>query len=174
MLIQTIEIMRKLLFFAVLACGITVLGHTGEARAQDNAAGVHIGYNTSMEELFAGVHGRFDITGLLGPNLVVVSNPALDLYFIENMTFLQADVNLLFPFMRVAQPGTVVPYAGTGLAVIHTSISGVDVSSTDLGLNLLGGVWFNTGQTIQPYLQARYTLLSGEYFTLGGGVSVRF
>jgi hypothetical protein len=54
-------------------------------------------------------------------------------------------------------------YAGAGLNIAHTSRSGIPrASTTDLGVNLLGGVRFGTATRLTPYAELRPELGGGD------------
>lgn len=71
------------------------------------------------------------------------------------------------------------PYAGAGLNVARfdanvedTGIPGFefDGSSTELGLNLVGGGKFATDAAVTPFVEARLEIEGGEQFVLTGGL----
>lgn len=66
----------------------------------------------------------------------------------------------------------ILPYAGAGLAVAHSSVSvlGVSASATNIGLNLFGGTNFETSGKITPFAQIRLELQSSSAVVLTGGV----
>ncbi len=67
----------------------------------------------------------------------------------------------------------VVPYAGAGLAIAHTSVSVTgfgSASSTDIGLNLLGGTTFPEMGKITPFAELRLEVRSGSVLVVTGGV----
>ncbi|MEO8200354.1 MAG: hypothetical protein ABI679_07535 [Gemmatimonadota bacterium] len=66
------------------------------------------------------------------------------------------------------------PYLGAGLNIGHASadcggFTG-GCSSTDAGVNLLGGVNFHTRTKLTPYLEARIQLGHGDQFVATGGI----
>jgi opacity protein-like surface antigen len=68
------------------------------------------------------------------------------------------------------------PYAGAGLVVAHTSVSVcagtfcASGSSTNVGLNLLGGMNFPAMGKITPFAELRLELRTGSAFVVTGGV----
>jgi opacity protein-like surface antigen len=66
----------------------------------------------------------------------------------------------------------ITPYAGAGLNVAHSSVSilGVSASSTDIGLNLLGGAKFGNLGKVTPFGELRLELHSGSAVVITGGV----
>ena len=164
------------LLLALLFCSATT-------QAQ-NAVGPHVGYNTgplgSGGEVFIGATAQVDIA-----SLPVVINPALDYYIgLDGVTLLQMDANALYPFEVNSE--LLSPYAGGGLAISYVSVEGEDFgleefgieidnsySNTDVGLNLVGGTFFNVG-TIRPFAEARFTLGNGSALSLKSGVMFAF
>ena len=69
-----------------------------------------------------------------------------------------------------------VPYAGAGLAVAHTSVSACfltvcnSASTTNVGLNLLGGSTFPQMGKVTPFAELRLELRSGSVLVVTGGV----
>lgn len=69
-----------------------------------------------------------------------------------------------------------VPYAGAGLSVAHSSVSvnvgttTISGSSTDVGLNLLGGTTFPKMGKVTPFGELRLELRSGSVLVVTGGV----
>ncbi|HXY70617.1 MAG TPA: hypothetical protein VEH62_14310 [Gemmatimonadales bacterium] len=66
----------------------------------------------------------------------------------------------------------VMPYAGAGLAIAHTSVSvgGFSGSATNVGLNLFGGTAFKPLGKVTPFAQLRLELQSSSAFFITGGV----
>ena len=107
---------------------------------------------------------------------------AFDFYFADDRQFLNTtasqtiftvDLNghYIFP-----TEGTISPYAGAGLGITNVSVdidtpagnSGGD--DTDIGLNLVGGVEFQTG-SVRPFAQGQVSF-GGDFtrFGITGGV----
>lgn len=91
----------------------------------------------------------------------------------DGFSFFQVNGDVIAKF---APSGSIAPFAGAGLAVGFSSfegedvdlgpfggvIEGEDVSDTDIGLNLLGGVVFPGAFAFgDPYAQGRLTLIGG-------------
>ncbi|MGI9174221.1 MAG: hypothetical protein ACR2GR_02725 [Rhodothermales bacterium] len=165
-----------LLFFVLALCPAT-------SHAQ-HAVGPHLGYNTGPlgggGEVFIGAAAHVNIA-----SLPVVINPALDYYVgLNGVTLLQVDANALYPFEVNSEKFS--PYAGGGLAISYVSVEGEDFglsdfgieidnsySNTDVGLNLVGGTFFNVG-AIRPFAEARFTLGNGSALSLKSGVMFAF
>ncbi len=152
--------MKKIIFItAILA--LTAFG-TREASAQ-NSVGINVGYNLDAEEIFAGGQGRIGL-----PGFPVILNPSLETYFIDDFTWLQIDVNALYPFgvSNVA----FTPYAGAGLGVNYIKPENRD-SRTDAGLNLIAGANFGFGR-LRPFAEARINIDDGTNVGLRGGLLI--
>jgi opacity protein-like surface antigen len=135
-----------------------------EASAQNaNSIGVNVGYNLEAEELFAGGQARFAL-----PAFPVMINPSLETYFIEDVTWLQIDLNVLYPFGT--NNTTFTPYAGAGLGVNYVKPENLD-SRTDAGLNFIAGANFGFGR-LQPFAEARINLDDGTNVGLRGGLLI--
>ncbi|HTT68885.1 MAG TPA: hypothetical protein VMF70_12740 [Gemmatimonadales bacterium] len=70
-------------------------------------------------------------------------------------------------------PGAkILPYAGAGLAIAHTSVTvlGISGSATNVGLNLYGGTAFQPLGKVTPFVQLRLELQSSSAVFLTGGV----
>ncbi|MGI9174222.1 MAG: hypothetical protein ACR2GR_02730 [Rhodothermales bacterium] len=164
--------MRNRLFFALLPL-LFLLPLSASAQ---NAIGPHLGYNLDNEELFIGATAHINI-----PALPVIINPAFDYYLgTDNFTLLQFDANALLTF-GVANV-LFSPYAGGGLALSYASYNddaledlglNVDNSSTDVGLNLLAGTFFNLA-ALRPFAEARVTIGDGTTVAVKGGVMFNF
>lgn len=141
---------------------VVVLLGSHETFAQ-NRVGINVGYNLEAEEIFAGGQLRFGL-----PGFPVTVNPSLETYFIEDVTWLQIDVNALYLFgvNNVA----FTPYAGAGLGVNYVKPENLD-SRTDAGLNLIAGANFGFGR-LSPFAEARINIDDGTNVGLRGGLLI--
>lgn len=143
------------------------------AEAQGFGFVPYIGYNVDAEAFLVGVGGEFGNVFDLG-TLAIGVRPTIEYAFVENVTWLQLNGDLI---ARFGAPGaSLVPYAGAGLAVSIVSIDdcpdieGLDCSTSDFGLNLLGGVEFPGALGFgSPFLQGRLTLEDGSAISILGG-----
>jgi hypothetical protein len=133
--------------------------------------------------LFVGADARITSEGL-----PVVINPSLDFYLMDDygsantqvsQSIIAVDVNGLYEFGIDNQAFT--PYAGGGLAITRWSVdwpsgtgSQFDPSTTEVGLNLVGGARFPLG-SLEPFAQLNATI-GGDIQRLGvtGGVLFGF
>lgn len=80
---------------------------------------------------------------------------------------------------KFAPSGSIAPFAGAGLAIVifnvdtSSEFGNFDASSTDIGLNLLGGVTFpGAFGSMEPYVMGRLTLADGSAISIIGGLRV--
>ena len=159
----TTTIASLLLLFALVLAPAT--------RAQtiiDVGPRVGIDVGGDIEEVFLGVDARATTS------LPVVLNGVFDYYLTDdNVTFWQFSANALYPFPL--DDSNILPYAGAGVGIsrfsvdIDTPFGSFDPSSSDVGLNLIGGASFQAG-SLQPFAQVQLSISDASLFTLGGGL----
>lgn len=165
--------MQHVTRIGILTAALFLLVGLNDAHAQATIeVGPRAGFDVGgdVEELFIGADGRIGLA-----SLPVLLNPAFDYYFTEdNLTVFQFSANALYEFGIDNQMFT--PYAGAGIGFTRVSIDtdvgdffGFDTSSTETGINLIGGAQFETGN-LKPYVQAQITLGDIDLFTIGGGL----
>lgn len=127
--------------------------------------------------LFFGADARVDLAALPDP---VVLSPSFDFYLADDfsgssLTIFALDLNGLYEIPLEDSP--VAPYAGGGIAITRVSI-GEDVpdrfdpSSTEIGLNLVGGARFPL-ESVEPFAQFNFTA-GADRIGLAGGVLFSF
>lgn len=172
--------MKKLLSVVALAFLLVSLS-TVEAQDMTIEIAPRIGYDLGdLEELFIGVEGRFYVE-----DLPVVLSPAFDYYLASSgvdgvsLNVFGIDLNALYEFEL--EDGAITPYAGAGIGIIRRSVSidggdggfGFGGSTTETGINLLGGAIFNIDAPVRPFAQAKTNLGSNfTLFSLMGGVLI--
>lgn len=161
--------MKKLVANLVLLSVITVAPVAAQTTGLSIAPRVGYDVGGDIEEAFVGVEAR---TGI--GDLPVLFNAAFDYYFAEDpLTFFQLALNALYEFGVDNQAFT--PYAGAGLSInrvsvdIDTPFGGGDVSSTDVGFNILGGAWIEMN-AVRPFAQVQYTVSDFDLLTIAVGV----
>ncbi|NBB87701.1 MAG: outer membrane beta-barrel protein [Bacteroidetes bacterium] len=170
--------MKKLLSVVALAF---LLASLSTAEAQDMTVEVapRLGYDLGdLEELFIGAEGRFYVE-----DLPVVLSPAFDYYFTSSdfegtsLNVFGIDLNALYEFEL--EDSAITPYAGAGIGIIRVSASGtvegfsVSSSSTETGINLLGGAIFTIDAPVRPFAQAKTNIGSDfTLFSLMGGILI--
>ena len=83
---------------------------------------------------------------------------------------IEIDVGVATSFSMPSAP--VTPYAGAGLAMNRSSVSGggTTVSGSETGLNIFGGVRFKPMGKLLPQVELRLPLYSGGDLIITGGV----
>ena len=123
--------------------------------------GPHLGVNLDNDEIFVGAVARLNLA-----SLPVTLNPGIEFYPGVDPGSLFV---LNFDVQYQLEAETVEPYIGGGIAWLRTGSAGG--SSSDVGLNLKGGMVFNPRSRTQPYAEAVLTFADGdEALVLRGGV----
>jgi len=160
---------------AVVIASSLWIQQTAEAQTViDIGPRIGIDVGGDVEDFYIGADGRFR-TGL-----PVIINTTFDYYFTEsNFSFWQVGGNALYEFS--VSSASIVPYAGAGLSISRFGVDippidlgefgsfGGSASSTDVGLNLIGGASFTAG-SLRPFAQAQITVGDVDLFTIGGGL----
>lgn len=167
--------MRKSLLIALLFA--FALPFTADrAEAQGFGFVPYIGYNLDAEAFLVGVGAEFGSVFALG-DLAIGARPSIEYAFVDNVTLLQINGDLIG---RFGAPGaSIIPYAGAGLAISLLSVDdcpdvpGLDCSTSDIGLNALGGVEFPGALGFgNPFVQGRLTLADGSAISILGGLII--
>jgi hypothetical protein len=142
------------------------------AQAQtESSSGFEIGPRVTIdvgdiEEFALGGDVRYDLSQNV--EAPVQLSGAIDFYFADDAqvgnqevdrSIYTVDLNAHYMFPTEE---TFSPYAGAGIGITGSEVGGT--SSTDTGLNLVGGVEFDTG-TLQPFVQGQITI--GDFDRLG-------
>jgi hypothetical protein len=130
------------------------------AAAPAPSFGGHLGYNFDMNDVLLGAHMLWPIS----PRADLY--PSFDYYFVDpgSVWSLNAD-------LRIRPPSRYgVFYLGGG--VNYSRFSNGTVSSSETGLNLIGGLEGRRTRT-RPYVEARFILGDQSSFQIVGGFSMR-
>jgi len=133
---------------------------------------VVIGPRLSLDVNDGGTHAviggeaRFSVI-MIAPTVRLDIRPELNFYIFDGGSAFDISGDALFAFG--VRSDTVEPYAGAGLGIFHVSADGGG-SATRLGLNLLGGAKFLPLQTIQPFVEMRFTVGDFNPILITGGV----
>ena len=158
--------MRKLL---IADCALLFILSPGALQAQ-----VGLGGQLSWAEDFdlgIGARATFGLPTTIPLEII----GSVDYFFPESVpgasvTYWEANANIVYMFQIPASP--IAPYAGGGLNLAYGSVDlgipGVDASSTQVGLNILGGAKFNLGP-VTPFGEMRFELNGGEQFVISAG-----
>ena len=85
-----------------------------------------------------------------------------------DVTYWELNTNVVYRIP--VQVPMLTPYAGAGINIAHASVDSdlIDMSDTDVGINLLGGIKYNAGP-VTPFAELRFELDGGEQFVLSFG-----
>lgn len=113
-----------------------------------------------------GGEARFGVV-MIAPSVRLDIRPELNFYFFDGGNAFDLSGDALFAFG--VRSDVVEPYAGAGIGIFHVSAD-AGGSATRVGLNLLGGAKFLPLQTIQPFVEMRFTVGDFDPILLTGGV----
>ena len=110
----------------------------------------------------------------LDPNLAIV--PSFAFFFPEDpLDFWEINGDVVYAF-EVSEDTPVLPFAFAGLNIARVGVSGsvpgvgsFSSSSTEIGLNLGGGVTFRA-ESLEPFAGAKFEIQDGSGFVIFGGV----
>ena len=168
--------MKKALRLAGLVFSAT-LGAAAPSQAQWGIA-PYVGYHLDAEQVHLGSAVQFTLPTKIGKSQLVAA-PGFDMYAFMpdapggSSSMYVLNLDMLYPF-ETKSP--ILPYVGAGLAVARTSVSfliagtSFSASSTDMGLNLKGGAFFNKGKKVRPFAEAAFMVGNGSTLLLRGGV----
>ena len=146
------------------ACALLLFGLVAAPPAQAQTPweiGPHLGVNLDNNEILVGAIARIHLS-----SLPITLNPGIEFYPGVDPGSLFA---LNFDVQYQLEAETVEPYVGGGIAWLRTG--GTLGSSSDIGLNLKGGLVFNPASRTQPYVDAALTFANGdEALIFRGGV----
>lgn len=157
---------------ASLPVFLTILGLTASAAAQGMPTNqILIGPRLSLDlndgtHVAIGGEARFSVI-MIAPSVRLDIRPEFNFYFFDGGNAFDLSGDALFAFG--VHSDVVEPYAGAGLGIFHVSADGGG-SATRVGLNLLGGAKFLPLQTIQPFVEMRFTVGDFNPILLTGGV----
>ncbi|MEM8556521.1 MAG: hypothetical protein AAGG50_01650 [Bacteroidota bacterium] len=176
--------MRNLLATLTLIVGLGFAAP--QAKAQFSIF-PYVGYNLDFEGFLIGVGGEF-VAPFEISNLDLTIAPSVEYVFADDGGIPDFSINVFQVngdvIARFNPQGSFVPYAGAGLAIVRISVDGPDIldgfggfgfdaSSTDVGLNALGGALFpglvGFGDL---YAQGRVTFANGTAISIIGGFRI--
>jgi hypothetical protein len=153
--------MRKLLGTVAL---VGVLAWPGVAQAQTIVGGT-LAWNTDAEDVGIGAYVALPLPAL-DENIVI--KPDFTLFFPDVGSRWELNGDLAYRF-DLANNQQIVPFAMAGLNIVHVSVSDIDFSDTDVGLNLGGGVIFPL-ESIRPAVGGKFEIHDNTSFVLFGSV----
>lgn len=114
-----------------------------------------------------------------GPFANLFGSAAATYFFVDcpsnaDCSYFEIDGNLAVPF--TLEGNSLRPYAGAGIHVARWSVDfdgvgipGADVDDTEVGLNLLGGIFFPISD-LDGFVQGKFGLAGAEQFVLSAGI----
>lgn len=160
-----------------LALGLSALSFAPSARAGDVSFGVQGSWGDDAD-IAVGARVIADLSAKRSGVSAIASfdyffpgdNGLGDLLGID-VKYWELNGNLVYGF---AKNSNVQPYVGAGLNFAHasvteTQITGISVSESDVGLNVLGGLNFGSGKT-KFFAEAKFEAGGGDQFVVTGGI----
>ena len=152
-----------------LLCTMALVGMLvapGVVQAQ-LTAGPILAYHTAAAAIGAGAFLPIPVpTPAAGFPIV----PNFVWFFPDGFDYFEVNGDVMYSF-PVSADAPVAPFAFAGLNVARTSVSvgTFSASSTDIGLNLGGGINFNAG-SVNPFAGAKFEIQDGTGFVIFGGL----
>jgi hypothetical protein len=141
-----------------------VLGAVSSSPARVSAQfwlGPHGGVNLDSGSIHLGVDFVAEIAEL-SPSVKLAVWPSYAHVFIDG----GRDVELFgcdFPFVFAIRDSVVTPFAGPGLGLAF-------YGDTSLKVNVIGGLFFETGGPVRPFVELALRFVDGTFVDLLGGV----
>lgn len=164
--------MRCLVAFITVALILAVAFPLTAQAQMESSSGFEIGPRVTIdvgdiEEVALGADVRYDLSENVDAPIQLAG--AFDYYFAgdqggTDVTIYTIDLNAHYVFPTEE---TFSPYAGGGLGITSSEFG--DNSNTDTGLNVVGGVEFDTG-TLQPFVQGQITIGDLDRIGITGGL----
>jgi hypothetical protein len=136
----------------ILALAIVVLALDVAPALADTSAGIRAGLSVDPDQFLFG--GQLNLDPV-GRHVYIV--PSAELGLGDNLTTLSfnGDVQYRFP---VSQGSDVRPYAGGGLAIYWVDLDGGG-SNTEVGVNVLGGIFFGNASGNPMFIDVKLGLV---------------
>ncbi|MFI5235037.1 MAG: hypothetical protein ACHQXA_04945 [Gemmatimonadales bacterium] len=161
-------------FPALLLCCAAVLAFPRPAAAQQmtfaavgmQLIGIHAGYNWTDKAPGLGLQARLP----LSPKVDLA--PSGDLYFKDNATQGQLNLDILGPFGQPGKGG----YFGFGLGIVRNGGSSTVSNTTRIGPDFVMGITSTkpASYLARPYFEVRWTIVTGPNpFQLLAGLNFR-
>jgi hypothetical protein len=154
--------MKKLLCAVALA---GMLGAPASAFAQVEAGPI-LAYHTDAEAVGIGAYVGIPIASVPGLEIV----PDFIWFFPDGFDYFEINGDVAYNF-EVGPDSPVMPFAFAGLNIARTSVeaAGFSASSTDVGLNLGGGINFQAG-SLAPFVGGKFEIQDATGFVIFGGL----
>jgi hypothetical protein len=113
----------------------------------DVTGGVRVGFSSSPDQVVMG--GQLELSPV-GENVYII--PSGELGLGDNATTLAFNGDVQYRFRTHSE---VRPYAGGGLSVFYVNLDNGGGSDTNLGMNVLGGIFFNRNSRTPMFVEAK-------------------
>jgi hypothetical protein len=154
--------------FVALLLALGARPHEAVAQPQYGwAVGPRGGVDLVIDEFSVGVHGLLPFARL-GPTVTAAAYPNIDLFAFGDATRVRFDLDLAFPFRFESLP--LVPYAGVGFGLVYETEDFREDTFYDL--NLLGGIAFQTGVLVEPFVEAEASLFGTDVVGIYLGLNI--
>ena len=149
-------------FYAFIFVLFSILIFNQDIHSQDRGKfGIRTGVYTDLSDLFVGA----EYVAPVGSNVFL--NPNVEYVFVSSGDYWTFNFDAHYDFPTYS---ALFVWTGGGLGVLHFNPEGPADGSTDLGLNLLFGLGFNTTSNLIPYIQGKAILSDNTDFELGFGL----
>lgn len=159
--------MRRLAFSTLALAALVAAPSSAEAQVR---FGGTVAYHLDLEALGVGAVVKAPLPAL-HENVGIMGD--FTWYFPDGFDYFEVNGNLTYDFLM--EDSSITPFALGGLVIARTSfdseeVFGVDIggSSTDVGLNLGGGIAFEG--SLSPMVGAKLEIQDGSGFVIFGSV----
>ena len=158
----------------VSVVGIVVLGLAATRQAQAQwKFGPEINIGTNSIGFGIGGRAELSLAKLIPSVKGLTAIGSFDYYFPSGFNYWEINAGVGYHFQIQGAP--IDPYAGAGLGIGHTSVSGcavlgISCSATNVGLDLFAGTNFKPLGTVTPFAELHIDVRSGSALVLTGGV----
>lgn len=150
--------LNRTLFALIIALAIAFIAPDSQARSQ---FGLRVGSYTDMDELYVGA----DLLSPIGAHTFI--NPNIEYVLIDYGTYLTTNLDLHYD---IATQSRMFFWLGGGLGLAYFSPEGEGDSNTELAINLMTGLGFNTTGSLIPYVQLKAILGDADDLVLTFGL----
>lgn len=143
----------------VVAAALALAPAEAQAQGADVNVGVEGTYGTEIEAVGVGARLMLGIPQAEGFGVM----GSFDYFFPDGFDYWEINGNAVYEIQTDGSP--VSPYLGAGLNVANSSNG---TSTTNTGLNALGGLQFGSG-SVTPFVEGRYATTGEGQFLITGG-----
>lgn len=161
----------RVLMLAAAAAALPAVASAQTANVKPFRFGAQVSYGLDVEAIGAGARVEYSLASMVPSLNDFRFVGSFDWFFPDGFDYFEINAGVATSFPMSG--GAMVPYAGAGLGIARVS---VDVpgfgsaSSTETGLNIMGGLKFKPMGSLVPFVEARLELGGGEQLVLTGGI----